>query len=203
VKRDCQCPRAKHRHGTVAAYLRDKCRCFRCRYARHLANQAYKAGETWREFDTMPRIGVQRRLQALAAIGVNAREIAERTGLSVSHVENLRNSVGRHTAVTRHIWELVAGVYDALWDKPNTTANGKRCVTMARRYGYAPPMAWDDDDLDDPTATPHLPTDKGWALKPCGTPAAYRRHLRNGEKPCRACEIAEADRPRSHGRKAA
>lgn len=28
------------------------------------------------------------------------------------------------------------------------------------------------------------------ALKPCGTPAAYRRHLRNGEDPCDACRAA-------------
>jgi len=27
-------------------------------------------------------------------------------------------------------------------------------------------------------------------LKPCGTPAAYRRHLRNGEEPCAACLTA-------------
>ena len=27
-------------------------------------------------------------------------------------------------------------------------------------------------------------------LKPCGTPAAYRRHLRNDEEPCAACLTA-------------
>ena len=31
-----------------------------------------------------------------------------------------------------------------------------------------------------------------WDLTPCGTPAAYRRHRRNGEKPCAACKRAEA-----------
>lgn len=31
-------------------------------------------------------------------------------------------------------------------------------------------------------------------LQPCGTPAAHRRHLRNGEKPCLACLRAEAER---------
>lgn len=29
-------------------------------------------------------------------------------------------------------------------------------------------------------------------LQPCGTPAAYRRHLRNGEKPCLPCARAHA-----------
>jgi hypothetical protein len=30
--------------------------------------------------------------------------------------------------------------------------------------------------------------------QPCGTPAAYRRHHRHGEKPCRSCRQAEARR---------
>ena len=36
----------------------------------------------------------------------------------------------------------------------------------------------------------------GWApeLKPCGTPAAYRRHLRRGETLCRSCRQAEQRR---------
>jgi hypothetical protein len=29
-----------------------------------------------------------------------------------------------------------------------------------------------------------------WRLKPHGTPARYRRHHRDGEKPCEACRIA-------------
>lgn len=28
--------------------------------------------------------------------------------------------------------------------------------------------------------------------RPCGTPAAYRRHQRHGEKPCEACRQAHA-----------
>ncbi len=31
-----------------------------------------------------------------------------------------------------------------------------------------------------------------WRLRPCGTAAAYRRHLRHGEKPCRQCMEANA-----------
>jgi hypothetical protein len=30
-------------------------------------------------------------------------------------------------------------------------------------------------------------------LKPCGTPAAYRRHLRRGETPCQECKRAETE----------
>src|SRR5258706_15350130 len=36
-----------------------------------------------------------------------------------------------------------------------------------------------------------------WLLKPCGTAAAYRRHLRHGERPDAACRFAEAQRARA------
>lgn len=34
-------------------------------------------------------------------------------------------------------------------------------------------------------------------VKPCGTPAGYQRHLRNGEVPCDRCKAARADYKRS------
>lgn len=34
-------------------------------------------------------------------------------------------------------------------------------------------------------------------LKPCGTPAAYRRHLRKGQKACDACKRAARDEKRN------
>lgn len=33
-------------------------------------------------------------------------------------------------------------------------------------------------------------------LKPCGTPAAYRRHIKRGETPCEPCRKANADAKR-------
>jgi hypothetical protein len=38
-------------------------------------------------------------------------------------------------------------------------------------------------------------------LKPCGTPAAYKRHQRNGEEPCESCRDAENLRRRKKSRK--
>jgi len=34
------------------------------------------------------------------------------------------------------------------------------------------------------------------AVQPCGTPAAYARHLRHGEIPCEACRLANSQRHR-------
>jgi len=31
-----------------------------------------------------------------------------------------------------------------------------------------------------------------WLVKGCGTEAAYRRHLRSGQKACDACKLANA-----------
>lgn len=40
-------------------------------------------------------------------------------------------------------------------------------------------------------------------LKPCATPAAYRRHLRHGETPCKACKAAHAAAIAARGKKPA
>lgn len=41
-------------------------------------------------------------------------------------------------------------------------------------------------------AAPVQPRWRGHELAPCGTRAAYRRHQRRGETPCRACKAAES-----------
>jgi hypothetical protein len=40
-------------------------------------------------------------------------------------------------------------------------------------------------------------------LRPHGTPAAYRRHYRRGEKPCEACRQAESRRHADNPQRAA
>lgn len=34
-------------------------------------------------------------------------------------------------------------------------------------------------------------------LKPCGTPAAYRRHIKRGEEPCEPCRAANTQRKKA------
>ena len=38
------------------------------------------------------------------------------------------------------------------------------------------------------------------ATQPCGTPAAYARHLRHGETPCQPCRAAEMERQAKYRR---
>lgn len=156
MKRECTCPRAKHVHGTVGAYLRDGCRCFPCRVAKHYAAASYRAGESWSEHDGMwvPKIGTTRRLEALMRVGHTARIIGDRAGLTEHHVQNLRN--GRNPTVTAEIALAVARAYDDLWDTPAVGPMANRLRTNAERLGYAPPMAWDDDTIDNPDALPYV-----------------------------------------------
>lgn len=152
--RDCACPRARHTHGTRDAYNRDGCRCPPCRAAHRRHEQVWRrrrAIHAWHgtsEWTTYH--GTRRRLQALAAVGWTTTELAAQLGyrspVSVSH---LRSSE-RRTLVTTAT--RIAALYDALWEQKPT--GGQRTRNHARKMGWAPPMAW-DDDIDDPSAVPH------------------------------------------------
>lgn len=153
MRRECECPRAKHEHGTRAAYSRCRCRCLPCCMANHWALKSYKAGEGWVEYPDryVPRAGMRLRLQALAAIGHSARYIAERIGLTESYVCNLRTD--KRGVVHVDTFRAVAAVYDELWDKPNLTVDGRRNASRARRMGYRKPLELDEDEIDAPGYT--------------------------------------------------
>lgn len=67
------------------------------------------------------------------------------------------------TVATR---DAVRALYDELWDAiPPAAAWRERQATsrargLAARYGWAPPMAWDDETIDDPAAVPDLGEDE-------------------------------------------
>jgi hypothetical protein len=174
VKIDCACPRANHRHGTLAAYNRDRCRCFPCRVAHSRATTAYRNGGSWLEADRRSAVGARRRLQALAVIGWSAPALAAQSTLSASHLSNLRRANGQ-ASVSPHIADEVTRLYEALWDKPRDDVDARRCYTQARRYGWQPPMGLDDDGLDAFEAPRRRRADSE-----CGTHAAFNRHVRDG-----------------------
>jgi hypothetical protein len=103
--------------------------------------------------------GTHRRLQALQAVGWNPRALGERLNYSRNWVYEVldRPVVNTFTA------DVVRRLYDELWDqvppqrKPYELAAFTRQVNRARRAGFAPPLAWDDDTIDDPAAAPALP----------------------------------------------
>jgi hypothetical protein len=95
----------------------------------------------------VPAIGAVRRLQALMTQGWRYQDLTPRLGFDAATVA--KNAGGW---VTPRKHEAVARLYEQLWNQegPGDMGYRKRCQTM----GFAPPMAWDDDNIDNPAAKP-------------------------------------------------
>ena len=102
-------------------------------------------------------IGARRRVQALCTIGWSLTVIGARVGLDKRTMQEI--SWRNQCTVATHL--KIVALYDELWDQqpPGDTAGQRVSATKARSHakkqGWAPPMAWDDDDIDDPNATPN------------------------------------------------
>lgn len=94
--------------------------------------------------------GTMRRLQALTWMGWPAREIAPRLGVEVATVHTLACRGGGRGRVSSRLAQRVAEVFD---DLSGVHGPDRAAAKHARRLGYAPPLAW-DDDIDDPKARP-------------------------------------------------
>jgi AraC-like DNA-binding protein len=94
--RECHHPRARHTHGTRAAYVRDRCRCANCTAANTTASNEMHRARTfgrWKPYiDAAP---VRAHIQTLRQIGVGVDQIASLAGLSSSHVRGLIYPTGR------------------------------------------------------------------------------------------------------------
>jgi hypothetical protein len=95
----------------------------------------------------VPRIGAVRRVQALLAIGWTHKAMSALVGQGSNWTANFVHQQG--TWVTRRNHLRVVALYDELWDKPGPSAATRG---RAARKGYLPPLAWDDDSIDDPAA---------------------------------------------------
>lgn len=139
------------RHGTVAGYNRIPCRDQCCRDAM----ARYKRGWTWDAMNGRNRIvdatGTRRRVEALMALGWSSNIIGQRAGVGPTNMTRLRNAPTITTAMATRI----AQVYNDLsMTLPPVTQAVANVRNLARRRGYLPPLAWDDDAIDDPDASP-------------------------------------------------
>lgn len=148
--RDCVCPVARHTHGTVGAYQKDVCRCFPCR----IEHSRARASGSVADVDVfVSPTGTQRRIQALHAIGWSESDIAARVGSTKQWIHQLRRWPRKRGLISRTAAQI-ADIYDDLWDQTPTARNAQRTRNWAERNGFAPPLAWDDDTIDDPAAKP-------------------------------------------------
>jgi transcriptional regulator with XRE-family HTH domain len=104
-------------------------------------------------------IGTTRRIQALVAIGWSQSKIAARLGVTPANFLGLAH--GR-TGVTAGRAKDVADLYDQLWDQTPPRAGQRDKIAYSRsiRYaalaGWVVPMAWDEDTIDNPDASPDV-----------------------------------------------
>lgn len=102
-------------------------------------------------------VGTRRRLQALVAVGWTQRRLARELGRSF---RNMHRIMFTDMGVTMAFAGQVRELYDRAWSGPPSgmSLRERQASTRARRNaqdrGWAPPMAWDDDTIDDPEAIP-------------------------------------------------
>lgn len=100
--------------------------------------------------------GTRRRLQALIACGWSRAKLAALVGIDPTNISRV--------LTTEKVWagkaRAVRDLYERLWDvaPPEDDWRDKIAANRSRSYaaehGWAPPMAWDDEAIDDPSATP-------------------------------------------------
>lgn len=101
--------------------------------------------------------GTRRRLQALIAIGWSGPRLAAKLG---QRNGNFWTMMMVNNQVTAKTAAAVRALYSQLWDQTPPANNGfeRRSVAQskyrAEQAGWAPPAAWDDAQLDDPSAQP-------------------------------------------------
>lgn len=97
----------------------------------------------------IPALGTVRRLRALSANGYTLADIGARLGWKVQFVSFLH--LGHSQMVTAKTARTVDDLFRELQMIPGTSAPTR---SRARRRGWAPPLAWDEDTIDDPDAEP-------------------------------------------------
>ena len=92
--------------------------------------------------------GTTRRLRALVAVGYPQSDLCARLGITAGNSTSLFHAEGRVLAGTAL---RVAELYDQLF---MTAGPSQAARDRAHRLGWAPPLAWDEDTIDDPAARP-------------------------------------------------
>ena len=96
----------------------------------------------------VPAAGARRRIRALLAIGWTHQDMHARSGVRTAI---LLSQAGEWISRRNH--DAISDLHEALWATPGPS---EKTRGQARARGYLPPMAWDDDTIDDPGATAEI-----------------------------------------------
>lgn len=137
-------------HTTTTAW-KVGCVCpqSRERFARYWKRYRYDRARGRRRL--VDATGTRRRLQALSALGWSMDAVAPYFGVGLAAVHKWRIAEQVNTTTA----ERVRAVYDHL---SLTQGPSRRSQLNAARMGWPPPLAWDDDSIDNPDAGPA----EGW-----------------------------------------
>jgi len=109
-------------------------------------------------------IGTQRRLRALMTRGWSLQAVARAEGL---RAPQLARALENSAVITPKLTAAVSAAYDRLWnaEPPRRTEVERQLADAAgdaaRIRGWAPPLAWDDDQIDKPSAEPEPDWERG------------------------------------------
>jgi len=112
---------------------------------------------------TVDATGTRRRVRALVALGWTQTQLAGQLGMQPVNLSAMLRAVRGQDTVRATTAVAVRGLYDRLWNKfpaedtPRAARNAAAARRMARERGWPPPLAWNDDRIDDPSAKP-----RGW-----------------------------------------
>ena len=140
---DCTAPY----HGTAATYVHHKCRCDHA--LADYRNRRKRWGTSHAQPGFTSSIGTRRRLQALAAIGWRWSDLGDLLGTTWQAVQYI--AAGHHPTVWTSTADRVEAVYELLSGTPGPSPTARH---RAAAKGWAPPLGWDDDQIDNPDARP-------------------------------------------------
>lgn len=100
--------------------------------------------------------GTVRRLQALACMGYTWEELSTYCGVSRPAVQHWVSGVYSTGVVSTRTARTVIGVYDKFSMVPSSHPYAHRARRNAFMNGWYPPLAWDDESIDDPRSRPRL-----------------------------------------------
>lgn len=105
--------------------------------------------------------GTRRRIQALVAIGWSQARIGALLG---TDPQNFNRTI-RNERVHADTARKVKALYEQLWNQPQagteqrSRISANRSRNYAKAHGWLPPMAWDDETIDDPAVGPAVFTE--------------------------------------------
>jgi len=140
------CPAARH-HSASAYYYGCKSPEARKRRSEQRKRSDYMARRGLPA--RVSAVGFIRRYRALCCMGWTTDQQIELAGIRFDVTHILRRG-----HIHRSTHEAMVALYEQLWNSPGPS---RRTRLLAERKGWLPPMAWDDDEIDNPE---HIPSEQ-------------------------------------------